>query len=537
MKSHRLNYACLFAAVMVTTPVFADDLAYDGRFGNTARSYADTMLQVVRDTFGPLPDGMFLSAMDRKAAGGPAPLTHVPTAPTGVRKQDRVYDVSLPAAQQRLVGANPGHDQQLYQLLYRLGELPGGAAYSAAADQSLGFLFTTARSGQRGQVNQASDLLAWGEHASWDPYQDQAITSKGDGSRVEHEYFEAWRLWDHSLRVARSGVEAHALGLWNHQVIDQSTAEFNRDAPYDASLPHSTSPLDFPRHAGYYIDAWSVALADQTDRTSDATLVTAIDTMLGRYEGKRADTASASGQSPGLIPFTVSTRIRAGIPENRYANPVHNLELAIYSHAAADRLDGVADPALVERLRDFSATEDQAFFLFDHDPEGAGLVRGVDVRDRAVVERNGTLWGQAYGGAPMANRAMILIDRHDQLAGGNPNQQQTADAYAALIVKVADAYLDSDPDGTNGSAPDGNYFDEPIWGQELADVIWLNLFAHEQTGERKYLDRAVYFGDLANDVFFGKFALPRASGLRGHYEAVTGGDDLALALFDLDRAL
>ncbi len=544
-----LPLPCLALIILVIAHPAAGQ-TYDGRFGETATRYADTMLEVGRDVYGDgtmasgdaKKSGLFLSAMDREAEGGPVPLTDLPYADTsrdrfGVRQGDRVFDRSADPADQRLVGANVFHDQQLYTLLYRLGDTTGRDGYIDAADAALRWFVGNTRSGLNGDVQRATGLLAWGEHMSWDPFYDKAISAIGYRPPT-HEFFEDWALWDRLHALDAAGGDAFAVALWDTQVINHDDATFSRHAPYDGQFSEPTDRLlDFPRHAAYFIESWAHALADASITDSDAALTTAIDRMLKRHEDKRAAAAAESGLSPGLVPFTMHTRQRAGIPENKYANLPSNTELSIGAHNAAELLEGKADPALVRRLYGFGATEDEAFFLFDHDPAGAGLVKGVDIRNREVRERNDGVWGQAYGGSPMAGEANLLIDRYTQLAAGQADRQATADRYRSLILEIADVYLTADPDGSNGEAADGDYFDEPIWPGEIADVILLELFAFDRTDAQRYLDRAVYFGDLGRDVFFGDHALPRAAGNAGHYESITGGDDLALALYELDRRL
>src|SRR5438034_11722925 len=85
--------------------------------------YADAMLKSGRDNYGPEKTGLFLSALDRNAL---APLTNTPAAPDGVRLRERCG-----GAGERLVGANPQHDQNFLRLLYSLSELSGKPHYRA----------------------------------------------------------------------------------------------------------------------------------------------------------------------------------------------------------------------------------------------------------------------------------------------------------------------------------------------------------------------------------------------------------------------
>ena len=66
------------------------------------------------------------------------------------------------------------------------------------------------------------------------------------------------------------------------------------------------------------------------------------------------------------------------------------------------------------------------------------------------------------------------------------------------------------------------------------DVIFHLLAAYEQSGEAKYLDRADHFARLGVRTFLGDGSpLPRASSRHDHYEAITRGDTLMMALLRL----
>ena len=524
--------AALFVGALPVADALAET-AYDGRYLDVARRYADAMLDHGRDTYGPTSTGLFLSALDRTAPGGPRRYDWLPAAAEGIRQHDRVWNALGDHAQ--LTGANPGHDQQLYQLLYGVGDATGDARYARAADDALGWFFNYARS-------PTTDLLAWGEHASWDPDADAGISGQTyDRGGRAHEFFEGWPLWQQSNGLAPHGVDAFALGLWDHQIQDQADGRFNRDAPWGAGDFSRGESLDFPRHAGFYLNTWGHAIADRWLTGSDATLLHASDVLLGRYEGKRAAVQAQFGGTPALLPFTTSDRPRAGVPEKFYSGLGSNAELSIGATEAADALSTVGDPAvngLIDRLRAFGDVEDGAYFGFDHDPAGEGLVSGADVRDRRVLSRLSRAWGRTYKRSTMAGEATILMDRHAQLAASpDADRRARAEDYAGLLMELADFYRRSDPDGTNGEAPDGDYWDEPLWPGELADAIDLELWAFGRTGEPWYLDRAGHFAEIGRRSFFRNHDLPRTSGIVPHYESITGGDDLALSLLALDRVL
>ena len=60
------------------------------------------------------------------------------------------------------------------------------------------------------------------------------------------------------------------------------------------------------------------------------------------------------------------------------------------------------------------------------------------------------------------------------------------------------------------------------------------LNAYELTGEKQYLERADYYAQRALQLFFDHSSpLPKATSKHDHYEAVTGGDTLMMALLKL----
>ena len=101
-------------------------------------------------------------------------------------------------------------------------------------------------------------------------------------------------------------------------------------------------------------------------------------------------------------------------------------------------------------------------------------------------------------------------------------QQVGFDGYRKLILDTAERYLKSNPDTTIALYPGA-----------LADAIFLMLSTYRMTGEERYLKRADEFGTMAVDIFFDGSPLPRASTKHRHYEAITRGDTLVMALLDL----
>jgi len=90
-------------------------------------------------------------------------------------------------------------------------------------------------------------------------------------------------------------------------------------------------------------------------------------------------------------------------------------------------------------------------------------------------------------------------------------------------VDSASRYLTSSPDLT-----------VTLYPGSMADAILHMLAAYELTGQQKYIERADYFARQAVEIFIDEDSpLPKASSEHDHYETITGGDDLMMALLRL----
>ncbi|MHC4867135.1 MAG: hypothetical protein ACYTEX_23900, partial [Planctomycetota bacterium] len=90
-------------------------------------------------------------------------------------------------------------------------------------------------------------------------------------------------------------------------------------------------------------------------------------------------------------------------------------------------------------------------------------------------------------------------------------------------VDSASRYLTSNPD-----------LGITLYPGAIANAILHMLAAYELTDQQKYIERADYFGRQAVEIFMDENSpLPKASSEHDHYEAITGGDDLMMALLRL----
>ena len=430
------------------------------------KAYADRLIEYGRDGIGRQKSPLFAAALDRRLMMF-GPMPSIP----GIRGGDRT-----------LSGANPMHDQNLYQVLYALALATGDRRYAAAADEALKWFFEHCQS-------EATGLFAWGEHLGWDFIREAPA---GD----IHEFYRPWVLWDRTVELAPGAMAEFAAGLWHHQIHDQKTGEFSRHARW---ARHGTGgDNEYPRHGGFYISTWARAYG----RTKDPIYVTAIETLLNYYD-------LLSSKVTGAIPCS-SNAARAKVMW-----PPSNLSLAIDLWDHADLMPA----SLAAKMRARAKKTDDVYLRLEHNvtPEGYGFVSGahIDTLKRFADGKwtHTRPWATGYGKATDAQTAMLCYLRY---------RQMELDGYRTLILGAAARYLDSEPDTQIAVYPGA-----------MGDVIFLLLAAHEITERREYVERADHFAQLALKLFFGRSPLPKASTRHEHYEAITRGDTLMMGLLKL----
>ncbi len=309
-----------------------------------------------------------------------------------------------------------------------------------------------------------TSLLPWGEHLSWDVILDVPIAG---GDEMMHEYARPWVLWDRCFALAPEASRQFALGVWEHQIANHKTGGFDRHAPYFEHGP--VDGKDFARHGAFYIGTWCYAWK----YTTNEVFLNAIETILARYERKRV-------QKDGSLVGTLGP-----------------LDLEIAATMVPD--------SLAKRLREFAAKEDELTFQEMKKLSSGGSNTYTPPK-----------WQNGYSAGTLASSAMFYLGRYEQT--NHP-------AYREMLIKIADLYLNSQPDE-----------DVDAWPQSFAHVISTQIAAHRLTKKRVYLDEARRFARMAVEVFWQDNPLPRASKQTGHYEAITGGDSLALALLEVHAA-
>ncbi|HEX5175570.1 MAG TPA: hypothetical protein VFV83_01000, partial [Chthoniobacteraceae bacterium] len=208
--------------------------------------------------------------------------------------------------------------------------------------------------------------------------------------------------------------------------------------------------------------------------TQDETFLRAIEMLLARFERKRV-------QKDGSMVATIG--------------PLE-CELAATM---------VPDP-LASRLRQFAVKEDELIL--------------ATLRKQVAGEANiapHPKWQAGYAAGTLANDAMFCLARF---------AQTNAAPYRELVIAIADHYLGARPEE-----------DVDAWPMSFAHAISAELAAYRFTEKSVYLQQARRFGQMAVEIFWQDKALPRASLHTGHYETITGGDSLALALLELHGAI
>jgi hypothetical protein len=436
------------------------------------------MLYAGRDRYGAQHTPLFAAALDRHTQSllegeRLEAVKNIPHDEWGIRNHDRA-----------LTGANPMHDQNLYQILYGLSAIAGDTTYQKAADDALTWFVTHAYS-------PVTHFLAWGEHLSWDFRTEQAFLASG-GDVGTHEFFRPWVLWPKTFALAPGASARYATALWAHQIGDHESGAFSRHGGFAKHLTGVQS--EYPRHGGFYIATWAHAY----HVTKNPDYLEYIKTVVGYFEGRRSAVT-------GALPAESAARSKGMM-----IWPSSNISLAIDLTATASLVPEETAALMIA----CAEKVDEIYLSLAHDlsPGGKGFAKTAHTETLEAGSFTRP-WATGYGEATHAQVANYCLLRYAQrpLAG-----------YKALALAAAEGYLDSAPDTSI-----------PLYPGAIADAIELMIGAYALTGEDRYLERADYFADQAIAIFFHDSPLPRASAKHDHYEAITRGDTLAMELLKL----
>jgi len=450
------------------------------------KNYADALIEKGRDDYGSTHSPLFATTLDRKTMRlfeGKAldelwQMRLKDWANWRVRNRDR-----------SLRGANPMHDENLYQVLYALTKITGEKHYGEEADKTLRWFFENCQSAVTG-------LMAWGEHISWD-FRTEGLSKwkKGyhHGGKMQeyntHEFARPWVLWEHSFELAPEACAKFGRGLWLHQIGDHNTGNFSRHANYERHQTFTNS--EYPRHGGFYMATWAQCYKE----TKDALFVKAIDTLVTYFDGRRSKVsdgvpAESAARSGGKALWSTS-----------------NLSLAIDLWNGSSKVP----KELGAKMRGSASRTDEVFLKLGHDigRDGRGFVLNANVDTLVPAEQGG--YSDAWG---HAGPACLCLIRYKQVK---------LQGYRKLIIQTADYYVDSEPEIKFAVHP-----------RSLGGIIYLLVGTYELTGEQKYLERADYFAKRSVELFMdGTSPLPKATSKHNQYEAVTGSDTLMMSLLRL----
>lgn len=319
--------------------------------------------------------------------------------------------------------------------------------------------------------SEATGLFYWGEHAGWDLRANAPLqTRSGD----IHEFYRPWPLWERSWRLAPEPCRRFALGLWEHQIGDHERGDFSRHAKISEHGPGTNAP--YARHGGFYIETWAAAYAQTGDEVFPRAIEAVVDGLERARLHKGGYLIGGSTESGSRRPYDVSLAV------------------------SLEKASGRVPAELADKLRAVAAANDDIF-------------AGIHANPSAGAAKDTNLWTNAYGSGPRAGRANTLMLRY---------RQTGKEAYRRVILAEADLYHNQRINLTSA-----------VWPGTVGDAVWLMLNAHELTGDDTYLEAADRFAREGIHLFLKDCPLPGASHVHDHYEAVTNGDTLMMALLRL----
>jgi hypothetical protein len=308
-----------------------------------------------------------------------------------------------------------------------------------------------------------------------------------------------------------------AIGEWDHQIADKETGHFSRHARWSEHGPYKG--FEFPRYAGQMIERWADAYSreENLDRLRHEELLEAITVIFRRME------ENVKMSKVGLLPAGTADKG----DHNKVVWLTSNLELARCLEIAAPLFDN----ELRGRMNQFALKQDKDFLNAPHKLDSAGGGFAVTLhadtglpRVRSMNQPYTSSWGSGYGYGPHTRVANICYMRYQELNSAYP---EMADNYKNLMLAAAEQYLMSSPDTTQLLKPD-----------VFASAIELMLNSFELTGDKRFLERAMYFGEFGIRLFLDdQSPLPKATNRHDHYESMTGGPKFMNALLKIHHVM
>ncbi len=461
------------------------------------KAFADYMIDNGRDTYGKVHSPLFAVVMDRSTgrlfpSPGALPYPNVKVKPFApglerehkMRPSDRTY-----------TGANPVEDLALFEIFYRLTEETRAPRYRDEADKANRWWMANTQSPVTG-------LYPWGSHLEWDFHAD---TFRSWGW---HEINRPWPYW--SLNTEALGVFAR--GLWDHQIFDKTTGNFNRHAIYHRHGPDKDMEFGWP--GASMISTW----AEEYALSKDPEMKRAILAVLGRWESLRDPGTGAQGAASTIAPYG-NYREQCWAFMNLFAANVIDTAAAVVAPI---------DPELAGKMREYGRKTDDAFLSHPEDRldvKRKGLLQHYIIKTgkpSSIAEGKGEIGfplkddkGQPaasldyrcpwFVNRTYAEGALLMWERSKHTVSQNHRER-----YLQTVLETAEVYMSINPE-----------IQWPVWGDTLAQAMDLLLKAHEQTGNPAYLHRADQFGRLAIELLLDDSSpLPRINSFDGWYECV-----------------
>lgn len=231
---------------------FADEMLTHGtdRYGWASSPQFATMLMRGQPPSLP-PDPVFLTKPKRGQS--PSMVVNLPNIYKGGNRAHKIT----------YRGGDVADDAGLYQLLYAMSEASQNGKYRKAADASIQWFLLNAP--------MRNGTLPWGEHSGWDFRREHF--DYGYPYDKKHEFDSRWPLWETFQELQPQAgadsltvLERFAKALWVGGVgrLDGKLVYCRHVSMVEFERPNHGEWAQygmFPRHGGYYLTVWSIALA------------------------------------------------------------------------------------------------------------------------------------------------------------------------------------------------------------------------------------------------------------------------------------
>ena len=450
------------------------------RYLKHVQTFADTLLSVGLDEYGPTKTAMWASVIDARDLS--VPIRGVP-ATEGVRESDRAVG-----------GANYYHDVLTLQVFDQLSQLTGDPAYQQAAlDYSKAFL-------ERAQ-SPKTGLLGWGEHLYYNFYTDTVSVSE---SRIldQRAYFImpheliAWtppwsRLWPiDSTRVRRAieGLKYHFNGP------DPQTYLFNRHATWNKA-EHQEVLMPWIKHAALYAYSFGF-LHQQTGDEAWKEKSWQIGTLYWNLRDHRTD-------------LVFGCLYHSSEPSAGKTADLSNTLLYAYWLYKAGEVNGS------EEMKQQAVTLLKAYDRYGWNASEKMYYKDLNLDGTPPDNAQwATPWKVGYGTSSLLSLVRVAF----YIATQNDDEELTQIAQKALEVANGQPLL------------------KTYNAQNLGEAINANLDVYQLTQDQQYVQQAQRYADTAIEDLWKNGLFVRQKG-DVYYEAKLGTGDLLAGLLRLHLAL